>query len=321
MNLRISELAAAAGLSDDNLVAIVDLNEADPDDQNKSATLSLLRETMFAPETEGIGIGSSLAPFATLSLQGSGVFGTGSLTFTGAPTGHRTITFPDASITVARSDAAQTFTGIQTFSSRPVFPDGNGSEGGFNFSSGGPGIYRVSASTLGLITPGTTVYASNGSMIVGAEAGYSWSNANFNPGATVDLSLVRAGASVIRLANGSSGAASVLIAPSTASVGTSGAGVLVIGNGTAPSSSPADEVQVYAKDFAAGDSRLYVKSETGNTVAIGNGAIAVNEIKVVGAQQSFIADPSGGVMADTEARAAIVSILDALIAHGLIASS
>jgi hypothetical protein len=36
----------------------------------------------------------------------------------------RTATWPDANITVARSDAAQTFTGVQTFSSAPVFSTG-----------------------------------------------------------------------------------------------------------------------------------------------------------------------------------------------------
>ena len=41
------------------------------------------------------------------------------LTFAG-PTAARTITFPDAAITVARTDDANTFTGTQTFSSAPV---------------------------------------------------------------------------------------------------------------------------------------------------------------------------------------------------------
>jgi hypothetical protein len=40
-------------------------------------------------------------------------------------TASRTATFPDASITVARTDAAQTFTGVQTFSSAPVIPAGS----------------------------------------------------------------------------------------------------------------------------------------------------------------------------------------------------
>lgn len=41
------------------------------------------------------------------------------ITFAG-PTAARTVTLPDANITVARTDAAQTFTGVQTFSSAPV---------------------------------------------------------------------------------------------------------------------------------------------------------------------------------------------------------
>jgi hypothetical protein len=49
------------------------------------------------------------------NLTTSGAFNT---TFT--VTGSNTITFPNASITVARTDAAQTFTGVQTFSSAPV---------------------------------------------------------------------------------------------------------------------------------------------------------------------------------------------------------
>lgn len=38
-------------------------------------------------------------------------------------------------------------------------------------------------------------------------------------------------------------------------------------------------------------------------------------------EQAFIADPSGGTVQDSEARTAINSILDALIANGIIASS
>jgi len=62
----------------------------------------------------------------TFNLGGNITTG-GDLTLSGAfntiftVTGSNTITFPNASITVARTDAAQTFTGIQTFSSAPVF--------------------------------------------------------------------------------------------------------------------------------------------------------------------------------------------------------
>lgn len=43
-------------------------------------------------------------------------------------------------------------------------------------------------------------------------------------------------------------------------------------------------------------------------------------LQVVGAQQAAISDPAGGATTDAEARAAIASILDALKAHGLIAT-
>lgn len=58
-----------------------------------------------------------------------------------------------------------------------------------------------------------------------------------------------------------------------AAVGTSGVGVVVVPNGTAPTSAPADAAQLYAADYAAGDSRLYVYSESGTQVILGNGTV------------------------------------------------
>lgn len=49
--------------------------------------------------------------------------------------------------------------------------------------------------------------------------------------------------------------------------------------------------------------------------------IKVSGIKVVGTQQATIAAPTGGATVDSEARTAITSILTALKAHGLVASS
>lgn len=49
--------------------------------------------------------------------------------------------------------------------------------------------------------------------------------------------------------------------------GTSAAGVIGIKNGTAPTSSPADMVQLYAKDDA-GSSRLYVRNEAGTETVL-----------------------------------------------------
>jgi hypothetical protein len=46
----------------------------------------------------------------------------------------------------------------------------------------------------------------------------------------------------------------------------------------------------------------------------------VSGIKVVGSQQAAIVDPTGGVTVDSQARTAIIAILTALEAHGLIAT-
>ena len=48
--------------------------------------------------------------------------------------------------------------------------------------------------------------------------------------------------------------------------------------------------------------------------------VVINGIQVVGPQAAAIADPTGGTMADAEARSAISSILSTLRQHGLIAS-
>ena len=67
---------------------------------------------------------------------------------------------------------------------------------------------------------------------------------------------------------------------------------------------------------AVGD--LVVNEHDAATAAVG---LYINGTKVVGVQGGFIADPTGGATTDAEARTAINSILDVLIAHGLIASS
>ena len=56
-------------------------------------------------------------------------------------------------------------------------------------------------------------------------------------------------------------------------------------------------------------------------VAAASEGLYVEGTKVVGTQGAFIADATGGATVDTEARAVIALVIDALIAHGLIASS
>lgn len=72
----------------------------------------------------------------------------------------------------------------------------------------------------------------------------------------------------------STGQGNFLITNSSGSVGTSGVGVLVMQNGTAPTSRPADEFQFYAADYAAGDSRANILSESNATpVTIGGHSV------------------------------------------------
>ena len=89
--------------------------------------------------------------------------------------------------------------------------------------------------------------------------------------------------------------------------GTSAVKALVHATGTAPASSPADAYQMYSADQTAGNACPHIRTEAGQIVKI--------------YQAAHIADPSGGATVDTEARAAIVSILAALEAFGRLATS
>lgn len=83
---------------------------------------ALARPTIVGGSIDGTPVGGSIPStglFTTLQASvpvGSSSGGTNSRYFSVAgPTTARTYTFPDANITVARIDAAQTFTGVQTF--------------------------------------------------------------------------------------------------------------------------------------------------------------------------------------------------------------
>jgi len=55
--------------------------------------------------------------------------------------------------------------------------------------------------------------------------------------------------------------------------GDSAEGTLGITNGTEPTTAPADVVQLYSKDVAAGDNRLHIRSESGDKLILGNNKI------------------------------------------------
>ena len=53
--------------------------------------------------------------------------------------------------------------------------------------------------------------------------------------------------------------------------------VVAIGNGTAPAAILANTVQIWAADYAAGDSRLYILSEAGTNIILGKGQILLGD--------------------------------------------
>lgn len=119
---------------------------------------------------------------------------------------------------------------------------------GFGIAGTTPAIYvggtlRVYFNSAGIVQNGSgnTIAWSNGGL-----AGFA---------STTGLRLTNA--------NGGSGIGNLFITDSTGTIGTSGAGVLVMQNGTAPTSSPADEFQLYSADSAAGDANAFVRNEAG----------------------------------------------------------
>ncbi len=93
----------------------------------------------------------------TLTLAAAKVFTVNStMTFTG--TDSTTMTFPTTTATIARTDAAQAFTGVQTFNSAPVANTGiystsSSGTGGVSYGSNAPIIVYVKSVTM--LTAGT----------------------------------------------------------------------------------------------------------------------------------------------------------------------
>lgn len=98
----------------------------------------------ITPANGGTGVINNAA--STITITGS--FGT-----TFVVTGSNSITFPNASITVARIDAAQTFTGVQTFSSVPVFSAGIA---GTTATTQAPGDNTTAVATTAFVTAAVT---------------------------------------------------------------------------------------------------------------------------------------------------------------------
>ncbi len=102
------------------------------------------------------------------------------------------------------------------------------------------------------------------------DGGFNLSNNALN----MDAGFIRSGTNTIRVINGSTGAGSLVLGTSTVgSIGTSGVGVLAIANGTAPTSSPNDEFQLYSADWnGAGTAAAHFRNEQGHIIKIARAA-------------------------------------------------
>jgi hypothetical protein len=119
----------------------------------------------------------------------------------------------------------------------------------------------------------------------------TWTNGS-SYGGTVDTGLARNAAGVVEVNNGTLGTFRDLILRNlrfkSATIGTSGDGVLAIGNGTAPSTSPVDQHQYYSADIVAGNAAPHFRTEDGNTIKL---------YQTAGANQALVVDNTGGTAA------------------------
>jgi hypothetical protein len=107
------------------------------------------------PQTT-IDLGAQVTPWKNLWLYGGGTFGTHSIKLDGTPTGHRTITFPDATDTVAVLGTAQTFSAAQSFSNTIALTSTTAAN---NLITQGAAINIGTTSTDGIILQNTTAAA------------------------------------------------------------------------------------------------------------------------------------------------------------------
>jgi len=97
-----------------------------------------------------------------------------------------------------------------------------------------------------------------------SDWGVSWSNTT--QVSTLDTGIIRSAANTVRINQGgptNTSAGNLIVGTSAGAIGTSGAGVLAFTLSTAPTTSPADTVQLYSADSAAGAHNLFSRNELG----------------------------------------------------------
>jgi len=130
--------------------------------------------------------------------------------------------------------------------SLPTYSFASDTSTGLYLSSGNPGFSSSGALRYTFGTSTLSVASTSGAVTFGGDVG-----------------VARLAAGVARVTNASTGAGSLIIGTSAGAIGTSGAGVLAFTASTIPSTSPADTVQFYSGDSAAGNHNLYSRNEAG----------------------------------------------------------
>jgi len=155
-------------------------------------------------------------------------------------------------------------TTVPAWSNKLLLGAGTAADATYSFD-GDPnlGMYRFAADQLGFTANGLSMRLINNQVQLAdgtaGAPGYSFlsqTNIGMRRITTSQLALVTAGADRISIdASGNVGIGTITF-------GTSAAGVLALFNGTVPSTSPADTVQLFSVDLSAGNATLGIRTET-----------------------------------------------------------
>ena len=132
--------------------------------------------------------------------------------------------------------------------------------GGQYFATNAGGVTAALSITYRSASTPLLVLNSGGSLQWGSGGNYTENGV---------VGIVKVADGVLRINDGTvssvpnSTAGSLIIGTSTGAIGSAGKGVLAISASTAPTSSPADTVQFWSADAAAGDHNAYVRGELG----------------------------------------------------------
>lgn len=139
-------------LDNTNVVTVQDSNFTlqDNGDTTKQAVFQLSGLTTGTTRTITVPNASTTIPIASQEVTIAG------------PTAARTYTFPDAAATIARTDAGQTFTGVNTFTSPKIITDISDTNGNelFKFTATGSAVNEITIANAATGTTGPLIQSS-----------------------------------------------------------------------------------------------------------------------------------------------------------------